>query len=526
VLVKPNSITYDAATSNITAKSDLGPYTLTYGGQQANGFPIGPHALSAISGVPTSFPQAEPNYPTALLNVTYTDFKKIATLSEKNKYYTLMYGVDDQRRMSVYSEGGVTLTRYYLGDYEEEVNSLGKVRKIHYLSGAILIQNDGQPDSLLYTYSDFQGSLIVLTDASGNLLTKTINGAVVEIGRFAYDPWGARRNPTDWTQKDLRTKWITSRGYTLHEHLDAFGIINMNGRVYDPQTAMFFSPDPFVQAPDNWVNYNRYGYCLNNPLIYSDPSGYMFDAKSQSGYEEQFWQYLGSGCSYSQAISASQGGGGGGGGSSMSGSYQYDMYLEASDRGFEGNYNEFITAYNRQSHMSNFNGDFKFGVQYGYDPKYSASGESITVENSELDRVYIVSEMITIKIRDFIKWDYLGSDKNNLTSYDKLNISTYWMGTIASLVPVVLKSPGTAKAVTETLLVATKFTSEKLFGVGVVFSFIDMRNNNYSTNSVLWAVADTGMGIIGFVPGGQLIAGLYFTGRIAYQVYDEIKKTN
>jgi len=60
----------------------------------------------------------------------------------------------------------------------------------------------------------------------------------------------------------------------MHEHLDAFGIINMNGRVYNPLTAQFLSPDPFVQSPDNWANYNRYGYCLNNPLIYSDPSGY------------------------------------------------------------------------------------------------------------------------------------------------------------------------------------------------------------------------------------------------------------
>ena len=174
----------------------------------------------------------------------------------------------------------------------------------------MLIQNNGK-DSLLYTYTDNQGSLIALTDESGNI-----------VERYAFDPWGARRNPDQWEQKDSRTKWITNRGYTGHEHLDAFGIINMNGRVYDPQTAMFFSPDSFVQAPDNWVNYNRYGYCLNNPLIYSDPSGYMFDAKSQSGYEEQFWQYLGSGCSYSQAISASQGGGGGGGGSSSSGHFQ------------------------------------------------------------------------------------------------------------------------------------------------------------------------------------------------------------
>ncbi|NDP21874.1 MAG: RHS repeat-associated core domain-containing protein, partial [Paludibacter sp.] len=125
----------------------------------------------------------------------------------------------------------------------------------------MLIQNNGV-DSLLYTYSDYQGSLIALTDASGN---------VVE--RYAYDPWGARRNPTDWTQKDNRTTWIVNRGYTGHEHLDAFGIINMNGRVYDPLTAMFFSPDPYVQAPGNWLNYNRYGYCYGNPFKYTDPSG-------------------------------------------------------------------------------------------------------------------------------------------------------------------------------------------------------------------------------------------------------------
>ncbi len=62
----------------------------------------------------------------------------------------------------------------------------------------------------------------------------------------------------------------------MHEHLDLFDIINMNGRVYDPLTAMFFSPDPFVQAPGNWLNYNRYGYCTNNPFKYNDPSGESF----------------------------------------------------------------------------------------------------------------------------------------------------------------------------------------------------------------------------------------------------------
>ena len=34
-----------------------------------------------------------------------------------------------------------------------------------------------------------------------------------------------------------------------------------------------------LQAPGNWLNYNRYAYCLNNPLKYTDPSGYYTEDK-------------------------------------------------------------------------------------------------------------------------------------------------------------------------------------------------------------------------------------------------------
>ncbi len=33
------------------------------------------------------------------------------------------------------------------------------------------------------------------------------------------------------------------------------------------------SPDNYVQNPENTQNYNRYSYCMNNPLKYVDPSG-------------------------------------------------------------------------------------------------------------------------------------------------------------------------------------------------------------------------------------------------------------
>ena len=109
-------------------------------------------------------------------------------------------------------------------------------------------------------------------------MRKTItdeNGQVLE--RLSFDPWGRRRNPNTWEYTNTPSNFKYDRGYTGHEHLDDFGLINMNGRVYDPQLAWFLSPDPFVQSPLNMQSYNRYSYALNNPLKYIDPSGYVSD---------------------------------------------------------------------------------------------------------------------------------------------------------------------------------------------------------------------------------------------------------
>ena len=64
--------------------------------------------------------------------------------------------------------------------------------------------------------------------------------------------------------------------FTSHEHLDSARLIHMNGRVFDPEIARFLSADPLIQAPNNLQSYNRYSYTLNNPLIFTDPSGYSW----------------------------------------------------------------------------------------------------------------------------------------------------------------------------------------------------------------------------------------------------------
>src|SRR5690606_30796594 len=49
-----------------------------------------------------------------------------------------------------------------------------------------------------------------------------------------------------------------------------------NGRLYDPMLHRFLMPDNYIQNPYNTQNFNRYGYVLNNPLLYTDPSGELF----------------------------------------------------------------------------------------------------------------------------------------------------------------------------------------------------------------------------------------------------------
>jgi RHS repeat-associated protein len=95
------------------------------------------------------------------------------------------------------------------------------------------------------------------------------------VQELSYDAWSRLRNPetlvayTPGNEPAL----LLGRGYTGHEHLAMFGLINMNARLYDPALGRFLSPDPYVQAPGFSQNFNRYSYGLNNPLMYNDETG-------------------------------------------------------------------------------------------------------------------------------------------------------------------------------------------------------------------------------------------------------------
>ena len=116
-------------------------------------------------------------------------------------------------------------------------------------------------ETMHYTLKDHQGSL-----------TATVHGSTVE-QRLSYDAWGNLRDPNTWSGSFTGTPMF-DRGFTGHEHLYNFGLINMNGRMYDPMMSSFLPVDRYVQVPTSAQGFNRYAYCMYNPLRFVDPTGW------------------------------------------------------------------------------------------------------------------------------------------------------------------------------------------------------------------------------------------------------------
>ena len=243
------NITYDNL-GNISVKYDAGSMIYHSGN---------PYAVRKIYDIPniSSYDGAQ--------DITYTSFDKIKSISHGTKTLNVSYGADRQRVRQTLNTGNSTKTKQYFTPLYEVVNENGTTKKIHYLTSstglfAIFALDSNNNGTMSYVIKDHQGSMYA-----------TVTGNTVE--RYSFDAWGRRRNPQTLSYDNVTTSF--DRGYTLHEHYDDFGLINMNGRLYDPLVGRMLSPDIVIQDEQNSQAYNRYSYCFNNPLRFTDPSGYI-----------------------------------------------------------------------------------------------------------------------------------------------------------------------------------------------------------------------------------------------------------
>jgi RHS repeat-associated protein len=116
-----------------------------------------------------------------------------------------------------------------------------------------------------YFHTDHLGSISVITDQTG---------AVSE--RLSYDAWGKRRYPNGADDPADAITSQTTRGFTNQEELSIGGLVHLNGRVYDTLLGRMMSADPTVPDPLNPQAWNRYSYVGNDPLTFTDPTGFSW----------------------------------------------------------------------------------------------------------------------------------------------------------------------------------------------------------------------------------------------------------
>lgn len=189
-------------------------------------------------------------------DIEYTVFDKMSAVVSGDNLLTIDYGYDHSRIHSVENAKGKLKEKVYVDDCEL-VNDNGQYIAYTYLKGpmgvfAVYSTDKKMVRDVAYVHPDHLGSWCLITDRSGKIIQDV-----------SYDAWG---NPSS-------DKLFCDRGFTGHEHYARFGIINMNGRAYDPMMSMMMSPDSQIQNPYFSQNFNRYLYCFNNPLSYYDPTG-------------------------------------------------------------------------------------------------------------------------------------------------------------------------------------------------------------------------------------------------------------
>jgi len=143
----------------------------------------------------------------------------------------------------------------------------GAAKYVYYVSSpdgpvAQVVYNGTTADPQ-YQLADALGSVTALADSTGKSTRS-----------FFYEPFGARIN-ADGTPFNGGTGDAT-HGFTGHEHDDDLGLVNMKGRIYDPSQKRFLSPDPVVAGAGNSQSWNPYSYVANNPVNYTDPTGFIY----------------------------------------------------------------------------------------------------------------------------------------------------------------------------------------------------------------------------------------------------------
>ena len=186
------------------------------------------------------------------------------------------------RRLSTYTHNGTTYTFTYDGEGQRKTKTFGgtTVRYV-YVDGKLLkeLQTvNGEEKEILYQY-DETGVIGFLYNGYQYYYRKNAQGDILSVhcgtdlhAMYTYDAWGNCTISFDAAGIGALNPF-RYRGYYLDRET---GLYYLMTRYYDPEIGRFVNADDVSYLDPEALNgCNLYSYCMNNPVMYSDPSGHF-----------------------------------------------------------------------------------------------------------------------------------------------------------------------------------------------------------------------------------------------------------
>ena len=193
------------------------------------------------------------------MTLTWQNGRQLATLTKSGATSSYSYDINGNRTKKV--AGGAT-TEYYLNEGTIVAEKKGS-ELIRYL-----FDENGSRYGLewkgtkYYYVFNGQGDVIGITDPRNRLAVS-----------YTYDAWGKLLSTGGDNPALAAANPIRYRGY--YYDIES-GLYYLGSRYYDPETGRFINADGLLGANGDILSYNLFAYCSNNPVNFSDPSGYGF----------------------------------------------------------------------------------------------------------------------------------------------------------------------------------------------------------------------------------------------------------
>ncbi|MDQ7050757.1 MAG: RHS repeat-associated core domain-containing protein [Enterobacterales bacterium] len=258
-----NQVDYDYR-GNISWKKNKGSYTY---GSSCQGVTAGAHAVTQAGSASYCYDLNGNMTSGDGRSIEYAIFDKATRISRGGHTTEFAYSASRSRYKRIDTSSAGVTTTFYLGSVEFIQKPTGETFYRRTVPGAVIEVPSTGVNKVSYLHKDHLGSTDVITDSNG-----------ITLSEYSFDIFGKKRIASNWTLPDTTIQFsplkLTSRAYTGHESADEVGVIHMNGRIYDPELGRFMQADPQIDGVTDSQGYNRYTYVRNNPLAYTDPTGF------------------------------------------------------------------------------------------------------------------------------------------------------------------------------------------------------------------------------------------------------------